>query len=351
MKQFKLNHLITALTFVVLLASCKKNDPVFTLPTQGVYVLNQGNFTNTNSTLTYYDYLAKTTSPDIYQSANGKKIGDTGNDVGIYGSKMYLVMNGSNLVTVANAKTAVLTKQITIASPRFVVFYDKSAFVTSYNGTVSVIDTATLAITKTITVGRAPEQMAISNGKLYVANSGGLDYPNFDKTVSVIDLNTLTETKKITVTDNPISLAADAYNNVYVLSLGNYAATSPSVDPGLTIINTSTDVVKSKPAVSVGYNIPIIVQGDYVYFPTADNKITMFNAKTQAFEKANFITDGTVITNPFAIAFDNLTKNIFVADAKDYKSNGTLTAFDATGKKVYTVTTGINPGKIAFINK
>jgi len=347
MKQFRLNYLLFTLAFAVLLASCKKNDPVFTLPTQGLYVLNQGNVTNTNSTLTYYDYLNKTTAPDIYQSANGKKIGDTGNDIGIYGSKMYLVVNGSNVVTVANAKTAVLTKQITLASPRFVVFYDKSAFVTSYNGTVSVIDTASLAITKTITVGRAPEQMAISNGKLYVANSGGLDYPNFDKTVSVIDLTTLAETKKITVTDNPISLAADAYNNVYVLSLGNYGA----VAPGLTVINTSNDVVRSKPAVSLGYNIPMIAQGDYVYFPTADNKITMFNAKTQAFEKANFITDGTLITNPFAIGFDNLTKHIFVADAKDYNSNGTITAFDASGKKVYTVNTGINPGKIAFINK
>jgi YVTN family beta-propeller protein len=349
MKQFKLNYLLLTLSLVGILASCKKGrEPEPTASTQGVYVLNQGNINQNNSTLTYYDYVSKTTVADKYQAANGSKLGDTGNDVGVYGSKMYIVANNSNKVNITDAKTARLTKQINIPQPRFVVFYDKSAFVTSYNGTVSVIDTSSLTITKTITVGRNPEQMAISNAKLYVANSGGLDPNyNFDKTVSVIDLTTLTEIKKITVIDNPVTLAADSYNNIYVLSAGNYA----DVSAGLTIINASTDVVRSKPAVSLGYSIPMLAHGDYIYFPTADNKIAVFNSKTQTLERANFITDGTAVTTPYALAFDSLTGHLFVSDAKDYSSDGSLYAYDATGKKVYTVTTGINPGKIAFITR
>jgi YVTN family beta-propeller protein len=349
MKQFKLRYLLITLSFVTVLASCKKGkDPEPTIPTQGVYVLNQGGFTDVNSTLTYYDYTSKVTTPDIYQSANGTKLGDTGNDIGIYGSKMYIVANGSDVLYVTDAKTAKLTKQITIPSPRFLAFYNKYAFVTSFNGTVSVIDTTTMAISKTITVGRNPEQMAVSNSKLYVANSGGLDPSyNFDKTVSVIDLVTLTETKKITVIDNPISMVADSYNNIYVLSAGNYA----DIAAGLTIINAATDVVRSKPSVNLGYSMPMLAHGDYVYFPTADNKIAMFNAKTQTMERANFITDATTATTPYALAFDNLTGHLFIADAKDYSSDGSLYAYNAAGKRVYTVKTGINPGKIAFIDK
>ncbi len=350
MKQIKHSYLLITLAIASVLASCSKNDPVLTAPTQGVYVLNQGNIGKSNSTLTYYDYVTKTASPDIFQSANGKKIGDTGNDIGIYGSKMYLVVNYSNLLTIADAKNAVAIKSISIPLPRFVVFYQKNAFVTSYNGTVSVIDTASLTITKTINVGRSPEQMAISNGKLYVVNSGGLDYPDYDKTVSVIDLTTLTETKKIDVITNPLSIVADNYNNVYVLSFGNYGLQSPTVDPGLTIINTTTDVVRSTPTVSIGYNIPMLAQGDFVYFPTANNNIAMFNTKTQTLEKENFIKDGTIITSPYAIGYDKLTKLIFISDAKDYNSNGTITGFDASGKNVAAFTTGISPGKIAFIN-
>ena len=354
MKQIKLKYLFISLVLITVLASCRKDriQPIPDTPTAeraGLYVLNQGGITHNNSTLTYYDYATKKLTSDIFTAVNTNEdgLGDTGNDIGIYGSKMFIVVNNSDLLDIANAKTAKLIKKIDIYQPRSVVFYKSNAFVTSYNGTVSVIDTTSLAITKTINVGRSPEQMVISNGKLYVANSGGLDYPNFDKTVSVIDLNTLTETKKIPVTDNPISITADSYGNVYVLSAGNY----DKVLAGITIINNATDVVKSQSDLTLGYNIPLTANGDYVYYPTADNKIAMYNAKTQTLERANFITDGTAITAPYAITVDSITGEVFISDAKDYSSNGTVTAFDKTGKKKYAIETGVNPGKIALVNK
>jgi YVTN family beta-propeller protein len=358
MKHTKLNPFFIALTLLFVLASCHKDkvipNPGTPLPTRaGLYVLNQGGFGANNSTLTYYDYTSKQLTADIYKAANGSGLGDTGNDAEIYGSKMYIVVNVSNVVDVVNAKTGKLIKQDSMVNngvgrqPRSVTFYKSNAFITSYDGTVAVMDTATLAISKYITVGRNPEQLVVSNGKLYVANSGGLSFGNPDKTVSVIDLNTLAETKKITVIANPVSVAADTYGNVYVLSLGDFA----SVLPGMTIINNATDVVKSQTNLLLGFNLPLAAQGDFVYYPTVDNKIAVYNAKTQTAAQANFITDGTVITTPYAISVDALSGEVFIADAKDYSSNGTLYAFDKTGKKEYSITTGINPGKITFVNK
>ncbi len=355
MKQIKLHNLFIALAFVTILASCHKDKtaPTPDKPTAeraGVYVLNQGTFSKNNSTLTYYDYTTKALTADIFVAANTNKLGDTGNDLGIWGSKMYIVVNNSNLVYVSNAKTSKVLKTITLNQPRSVAFYKTNAFVTSYNNTVSVIDTATMTITKTINVGSSPEQMAVANGKLYVANSGGLDYPNVGTTVSVIDLTTLAEVKKITVIADPISVTADTFGNVYVLSLGIITNTK-NVNPGLTIINTTTDIVKSQADLNLSYNVPIYAQGDFVYYPTVDNKIAVYNAKTQTLSSANFVTDGTVITTPYSISGDVLTGEIFISDAKDYASNGTLTAFDKNGKKEYAIVTGISPGKIVLINK
>ncbi|MDB4923745.1 YncE family protein [Mucilaginibacter sp.] len=353
MKQIKLSHLLIAITFVMVLASCHKDKiiPKTDNPTAtraGLYVLNQGGFGSNNSTLTYYDYTTKQLTADLLSSANGgSKIGDTGNDIEIYGSKMYIIVNNSNRVDVVNAKTGKLIKQDSVHQCRSVAFYKGNAFITSYDGNVAVMDTTTLAISKYITVGRNPEQLVVSNDKLYVANSGGLSFGNPDKTVSVIDLTSLSETKKITVTADPVSLAADTYGNVYVISLGDFA----SVKAGITIIDNKTDAVKSQMAPSLGYNIPIVAQGDFVYYVTADNKIAVYNAKTQTAAQANFITDGTAITTPYALAADALSGEIFVTDAKDYASNGTLYAFDKTGKLEYSIAVGINPGKIAFVNK
>ncbi|MEO8887087.1 MAG: YncE family protein [Mucilaginibacter sp.] len=352
MKQLKLNYLLIAIAFATTLASCHKDKvgPDTTIPGSqriGLYVLNQGGFFANNSTLTYYDYTTKNLVADQFFTANATKLGDTGNDAGIYGSKMFIVVNNSNVVDVVNSSNTKLIKQITLNQPRSVVFYKSNAFVTSYNNTVSVIDTASLTITKTINVGRSPEQMVVANGKLYVANSGGLDYPNLDKTVSVIDLTTLTETKKVTVITNPVTITADTYGNVYVLSLGDYGA----VQGGMTVIDNTTDAIKSQINLNLGYNIPIAAYSDYVYYPTADNKIAVYNVKTQSSVSANFITDATTITAPYAITADSSTGEVFVTDAKDYSSNGILYAFDKTGKKEYSITVGINPGKIVLYTK
>ncbi len=350
MKHFKLKNLLFAIIATAVLSSCHKdkNDVTPTTPTAqvaGVYVLNQG---GDAGTITYYDYTTKVTTPDIFTTANGKGVGSIPNDLKIYGSKMYIVVDLSKVINVVDPKTAKLIKQISFgdSEPRSIAFYKNNAFVTSYDGTVAVIDTAALTINKRITVGSYPEQLVVSNGKLYVANSGGLTVTK-DKTVSIIDLTTLTVTKTINVIINPVAISADNYGHVYVISNGDYN----TVLPGISIINNTTDVTTSQTTVDVGYGSPYVVSGDNGYYLSGTGKVVVYNTKTQAITSPNFITDGTTLTAAYGLAANNTTGEVFVTDAKDYQSNGTLYAFDKTGKKEYTITVGINPANIVFINK
>ena len=226
--------------------------------------------------------------------------------------------------------------------PRDIVFYKNNAYITSYDGTVGVMDTTALTISNYVTVGRSPEQLAVANGKLYVANSGGLDYPDYDKTVSVIDLVSFAVTKTLTVTVNPQYVVADSYGNVYVLSGGDYN----TIKPSLAIIDAGTDAVKSQADFDAGY---MSIQGDNIYFITAEGKIEIYNAKSQAVTNAAFVSDGTAITTPYSVTADGTTGEVFVTDAKDFSSNGEVFAFDKTGKKEYSFTVGISPGKIALL--
>ncbi|MEO6149855.1 MAG: DUF5074 domain-containing protein [Mucilaginibacter sp.] len=358
MKTLTIKHLLIILTVTAVLTSCRKDktEPTPEPPKAeraGVYIVNQGSFGASNSTLTYYDYTTATRTGDIFSTVNGTGLGATANDAQIYGSKMYIIVNVSSTIEIVNAKTAKLIKHIDMKDgevnrqPRYVVFNKGKAFISSYDGTVAVLDTASLNIEKYITVGRNPEQMAISNNKLYVANSGGLDFGNPDKTVSVIDLNTLTEIKKIEVTVNPVSLAADAYGDVYLISNGNYV----DINPTFTIIDSNTDVVKSAAEANVAYGSPIAIEGDLAFILTGDNKVQVYNVKTETVAKENFISDGTAITTPYSVAVDGLTGEVFVTDAKNFAVDGELFVFDSSGKKKYSIATGINPGRVVFVNK
>jgi YVTN family beta-propeller protein len=342
---------IAVLSFII--TSChkdKKITPVSVSVTSGLYILNQGLFNDNNSSLSFYNYTSKQVIPDIFSSVNSRGLGDTGNDIEIYGSKMYIVVNVSSTIEVVDTKTSKSIKQIKLFNgsvarePRDIVFYKNNAYVSSYDGTVAVIDTGALSVSQYIAVGRNPEQLSVANGKLYVANSGGLGYPNYDKTVSVINLSTNTVSKTLTVGINPQNVVADPYGNVYVLSAGDYV----NVPSSLAIIDDNADVVKSQTNFDGN---SMIIQGDNIYFITSANKVIIYNAKSQTITNSNFITDGTLITAPFALAADGTTGEVFVTDAKDYLSNGTVFAFDKTGKKEYSFTAGINPGKIALFKK
>jgi YVTN family beta-propeller protein len=356
MKQFRQHYLLCLLMVITILASCKKNDAVKEIPEippaerKGLYVLSEGLMHLNNSTLTYYDYETKTLIGDQFLAVNKRGLGDSANDLKIYGSKMYIVVNVSSTLEIVNPKTGVSIKKIDLKDnqvgrqPRYVVFDKNKAFISSFDGTVAVLDTASLAIEKYIKVGRNPEQMAISNGKLYVANSGGLDYPNYDNTVSVIDLNSLTVVKTIAVVENPRGVVADQYGDVYVFSTGNY----DDVKSSLATIDSKTDVVKTQVDFAGGSTA---INGDYLYITASGGKVKIFNVKTEKIEKENFITDGTQISIPYGVTVDELTGEVFVMDALDYFSNGEVFCFDKDGKKKYSFKAGLLPNNIVFINK
>jgi YVTN family beta-propeller protein len=355
MKRLQFNYFLLTLVSLSVLSSCEKENkpeiqdikPV----RKGLYVLAEGGFNSNNSALTYYNFDNKQLIADQFQAVNGRGLGDTGNDLKTYGSKMYIVVSVSSTLEITDL-TGKSIKKIdfrngnTTIQPRSIAFNKNKAFISSYNGTVSVLDTTLLTIEKTINVGSSPEKLAVANGKLYVANSGGMNYPNYDKTVSVIDLSTLTEIKKIIVAENPNNVTVDSDGDVYIVSSGNYS----TVKPSLAIIDSKTDLVKKTfDDFKAG---SFTISGDYAYFTAGQGIIKVFNVKTEAIEKASFITDGTTITTPYGIAVDEVNNEVFVTDAKNYSINGEVFCFDkSTGVKKYSLATGINPSKVVFINK
>lgn len=355
MRSFKHSYLLLLSALSLFATSCSKDDDPIVAEDNlgtGVFIVNQGAFSASNASLTFYNTATKKVTLDVFSAANGTGLGSVANDAAIYGSKMYITVNVSSTLEVVDPRNGKLIKHIDMKNngvarqPRYVAFYKNKAYITSYDNTVAVLDTASLTIEKFIAVGRNPEQMAIANGKLYVANSGGLTFGNPDNTVSVIDLNTNTETKKITVPANPVSLAADAGGDIYVISAGDY----DKILPALTIINGTNDAIKSSETTDLGYGNTIAIAGNSAYLISGDGKVVVFNTITDQVSNANFITGNFKFATPFAIAVKESSGEVFVTDAKGYTADGKLYIFSREGAIKDSTATGLIPGKIVFKN-
>lgn len=364
----------------VLLSSCRKTEtpiigptvtpvaPANLGPVKGFFLLNEANMGSNKASIDFFESETGNYFKNIFPTRNPKivkELGDVGNDIQIYGDKLYAVINVSNLVMVMDVNTAKQIATIPIPNCRYITFDKGNAYVSSYAGPVKIdlnarlgyvakIDTATLSVKDTCVVGYQPEEMVIRDNKLYVANSGGYRVPNYDNTVSVIDLNTFKETKKITVGINLHRLELDKYNNIYASSRGDYKG----IASNLYVINPADKV---SDVLSLGVtNMTLSGDSLYVYSTewshiTNSNTISyaIVNTKTKAIVSRNFITDGTEkrIAIPYGIAIHPETKEIFVTDARDYVTPGRLYCFSPDGKRKWDVETGDIPAHIVFTRK
>lgn len=334
----------------------------------GFYLLNEGNMGSNKSTLDYYDFETGAYRRNIYAEANPdmpKELGDVGNDLRIYGGKLYAVVNCSNKVEVMDASTARRLGQLDIPNCRYIRFHEGYAYVTSYAGPVELnpeyrqrgfvarIDTATLQITGTCTVGYQPDELAVIGNRLYVANSGGYMFPHYESTVSVIDIPSFAEIRRIEVASNLHRLRADRYGNLWIASRGDYH-TKASRLYRINTTDNNTPVDSLDIAVSNFW-----LAGDSLYLLGVrqgsagvpnETIYGIVDVRKKEIVTRNFITDGTerTIRSAYGLAVHPHTGDIYIADARNHLSPGTLYCFDKEGRRKWDVRTGDIPAHIAF---
>ena len=345
----------------------------------GMYLLNEGNMGSNKSSLDYLDLSGKDATVhylrNIYSERNPETVmmlGDVGNDIQIYGSRLWLVINCSNKVEVAQAGDAVRIGKVDIPNCRYVTFKDRYAYVSSYVGSVysgsnsplgSVykVDTLSLQKVDSCSVGYQPEEMAIIGKKLYVANSGGyqgMTGQGYESTVSVIDLDKMQETERITVAPNLHRIRKDKYDQLWVTSRGNYMDSESKIY----WLNKGAD---GKMQVIGHLDQPVsdlCIVGDSLYFYGSQwSEITMTNTVTYGI--INVRTHQIVNTSlsnapeiskirmPYGIIVNPIHRDFYLMDAKNYVSSGELLHFLPDGTFDWKVKTGDIPAHAVFLYK
>ena len=363
---------------VVLTTGCRKEIPMIrsevdyvTMPTaperiEGFFLVNEGNMGSNKCTIDHFDARTGGYQRNIFPERNPgvvKELGDVGNDIAIHDDRLYVVVNCSNLVEVMNVHTAEHIGSVTIPNCRYLVFDGDRAYVSSYAGPVQIdpearpgkvveIDTRTLTITREVVVGYQPEEMVITGGRLYVANSGGYRYPNYDRTISVVDLESFEVVNTIDVAINLHRMELDRFGRIYVSSRGDYYGTGSDIY----VVDVATERVIGRLGLAAS---EMCIDDDRLYvistewsYTSNSNEVSyaIYDTAEERILSRSFITDGTEkqISLPYGLAVNPETKEIYVCDATNYVTPGYLYCFSPGGELKWRVRTGDIPAHIAF---
>lgn len=365
--------LMLAVFFISCRGDSVQSPPVGPLPdssslTSRVYVLCEGLYGMNNARLVVWNIRTGEVEQDVFSKVNRRGLGDTGNDLLLYGSKIYVVMSGSNTVEVVDALTAMSIRQIPFTNeggvgrqPRYACAADGKVYVCCFDGSVCRIDTARLEVDAIAYAGLNPDGICVSGNKLYVSNSGGLSFPDCDSTVSVIDRTSFVQTARIVVGMNPYTIAADSRGHVYVSTRGDYDGfnqKSMSGRGGEAYNLYRIDAVKD--SVDRIFNIPVLnfcLYHDTAYlynydYNTNTSWIGVFDLESECFVSENFIADGTRIQKPYAIDVEPGTGSVYIGEAYNHLSSGSLFVFSRQGEMQGVLHgLGLNPSGMVFVQE
>lgn len=356
------NLLKLTLVFVcsICLVACSDDNggtPTPPAPTIGnkIYVLSEGSYTSKiNGDLTAYDPTTKDFVNGFFKATNQRALTGTSNDGIVYGSKLYIANTDENIIEVANATNAKCITQITFRGARCIVADGGYIYVTSYtDNTVSKIDTINYRVVATEATDTYPEGMAISNGLLYVANSG---YGN-GNTLTVINLSTFKKESKINVPTNPVSIVAKG-DELFLACSGKYKAdwSGYEENPAVYAIAADGTTTKIADATLMAIYDNTIYLVDNNYYSTSGITYSTYDISKQSIATW---TPSELPYAPYALGVNPANGDVYITSQNsidygtgvlypDYNRNGYVMRYSKDGTKLDKFTCGVNPGTIIF---
>lgn len=354
MKLHKLLLTITAgALFFVSCSSDDDSDKPSGAYDNGVIILNQGNFTRGNASISFLSN-AFTLEDNIFETVNpGSKLGDTGQDIGLTGQLAYIVVNNSHKIEVVNRYTflKVTTIKEGLKNPRYITFYNGKGYVTNWgdgsnpnDDYVAIIDLATNTVTSTIPVAEGPEKIIEEDGKLYVAHSGGY---NYGKTITVIKAASNTIETTIEVGDVPTSIDTED-GNLYVLTSGKSSFSQDETAGKYHVINLSNNkVTRTIDFAGLTHPANLVIENDKIYYTINDAVYTMALSASALPATPLFTTAAQDVKTGIS-CFAVEDNRIYVGDARDNNSKGNVHVYSLQGTLQTSASVGIIPAGFYF---
>lgn len=332
----------------VLYAGCRTADtvsgPVTPQPGVGIFVFSEGAYPNPG-TIGFYNTSTDTILRTIVGSSKGWV---TINDGKVIGRRVYVAVTGNDTVQVIDAETFQTIGGIGLPAftgPGFVAGDTTMIFTANYNGSVSLIDPATISLVRSSTPQVSfPGGILYANGRVFLSDFGTYLPPTYvfvpGTSVLVLDPVTLALDTSIRVSDAPGSMA-QADGKVFVLCSG-----SSSSLPKIYQIHPGTFVLEDSLVLS-GYLTDLATDGHSLFVLGRDS-VAKIELHPLRIGQRPFITlsSGDYF---YAMNVDVISGDVCVSTVLSSGGPGAIEIYSSDGtSKRGPIPAGVFPGAFAF---
>lgn len=337
MKRISFYLSLLLLTFVV---ACNSDDdtqliiddePTFT---NGVLVLNEGNFMSGNASVSYISNTGEIQN-NIFSKVNNRALGDVALSMEFYENLAFIVVNNSNTIEVVDRFSfeSIATIAGEFDNPRYIKAHNGVGYVSNWgdgndanDDFIAIVDLNTFQVTSKVPVTQGPERLEIYNNKLYIAQRGDYAYGN---SISVMDLNSNSIVDSIEVNDVPNGMQIDN-GYLFVMSSGKESWTGNETSAALHKIDLQNhQIVDEVEFPTTVHPMYLQIENGKIYY-TIGSDVYTTDVNNIQYNNSPLISteqDGIEIFYGFNV----VNGWIYVCDAVDYVSNGKLFVYSSTG--------------------
>jgi len=341
----------------LLLPACvkdKPDDPVLPPPAGGrmLYIANEGSLGNGNASLSLYHLEEGTVYNDVFGQKNGQPLGDILQSLLVDGDRLFLAVNNSDKIVIADKKDAAMKGSITVRKPRYMLKTGpEKMYVSSlYYPEINIINPETQQVTGKIEIDYPnSEGMTLLNGKVYVCN-----WDTACNYLYEIDPATDVITARIPLAGRAAQqVLSDRNGKLWVLAGNVYKqkqATLTQIDPlsrGIIrsfVFPAGADVMKPcwNPGKDTLYFLGVDYDGGTGY-----NGVYRMSIEADALPAQPFIP-AQPLQYFWALGVDPLTNRIYVGDPKGFIQKGSIGVYQTNGQKISSFDTGLGPAFFWF---
>lgn len=330
----------------------------------GLYVLNEGQWTLNNASLSYYGTgPAFEHFPAFFQQQLGLSIGDVANDILLEEDTLYILVNGSRLLYKINLQNWELLGQMSFpegADVRQIAQEPgtgRAAVSSLTDGTLYLVNLRELSVTATLPIENYCEGLCWAGGKLFVA-VGNYTQGNVNRKLAILDSGAEQFRYRELPYYNPTGIFALQSGQLLVACHGTFfQENSPG---GLLLLDPSSEELTDSirlPGTALGGKA--LFPGQAFFFISGDKNGNVEGIARLALDEA-FGEEALQLNalNTNSLGFEeneipyglnaNPARNELYLTSYQGAVNGTLRILRPDGSLLHTLETGIFPGETFY---